>query len=303
VAYLLRPIRRASTHLPFAYGPQEVGTQTYPLLANGSGTCDERIDPSLPPRPVGAYVKIGQVDLDPPHPLSFRANEPLADVRGRFDAMRVDLNWVHLHKTLFWDVVRGLERDSPGTSQLWLGHYLDLYVHSQAVAVRRIVGGPNSGGDSCLYRILKILETNAGTITIERLAAIHAFASTGSRDPGDVKRHANSIELEWGNGKGTLSKANIKKDLSDLKRDTELVTTWATEHVAHLSRRPLSGRLTIGDFDNTIADVVAVFRKYGILLTTTDYAINENVPGLDWWVPLSTLFAGRGPDYLPPEAS
>ena len=238
-----------------------------------------------------------------PHPLTFRANEPLTDVRGRFEAMRVDLNWVHLHKSLFWDVVRGLERDSPGTSQLWLGHYLDLYVHSQAVAVRRIVGGPNSGGDSCLYRILKILESNASSITIERLAAIHAYASTGSRDPDDVKRHADSIEQKWGNGKGTLCKANIKRDIADLKRDTELLTTWATEHVAHLSRQPPSGGLKIGDFDKAIADVVAVYRKYGILLTAVDYAIDENVPGLDWWVPLSTLFAQRGPDDVPPEAS
>ena len=63
------------------------------------------------------------MELDP-HPLTFRANEPLADVRERFEAMRVDLNWIYLHKSLFWDVVRGLERDSPRTSQLWLGHYL-----------------------------------------------------------------------------------------------------------------------------------------------------------------------------------
>ncbi len=51
------------------------------------------------------------MELDP-HPLTFWANEPLADVRERFEAMRVDLNWKHLHKSPFWDVVRGLETDS-----------------------------------------------------------------------------------------------------------------------------------------------------------------------------------------------
>ena len=237
------------------------------------------------------------------HPLTFGANEPLGDVRARFEAIRVDLNWVHLHKILFWDVVRGLERDSPGTSRLWLGHYLDLYVHSQAVAVRRIVGGPQSGDDACLYKVLKILERKASSITIERLAMIHAYASTGSRETDHVKRHADSIEREWGNGKGTLNKANIKRDIAALKTDTELVIGWATKHVAHLSRQPQPGGLMVGDFDTAIADVVAVYRKYGILLTAADYAIDENVPGLDWWVPLRTLFAQRGPDDIPPESS
>ena len=115
-----------------------------------------------------------------------------------------------------------------------------------------------------------------------------------------MQRHAESIERQWGNGNGTLSKANIKRDIADLKRDTELVTTWATEHVADLSRQPPPGGLRIGDFDKAIADVVAVYRKYGILLTAIDYAIDENVPELDWWVSLSTLFAQRGPDEVPP---
>ncbi len=80
-----------------------------------------------------------------------------------------------------------------------------------------------------------------------------------------------------GNGYGTVSKANIKRDIAGLKIDTELVTTWATEHVAHLSRQPPPGGLKIGDFDKAIADVVAVDRKYGVLLTAVDYAIDGAV--------------------------
>ncbi len=47
----------------------------------------------------------------------------------------------------------------------------------------------------------------------------------------------------------------------------------------------------------------AVCRKYGVLLTAVDYAIDEKIPGLDWWLPLSTLFGQRGPGDIPPEAS
>jgi len=57
--------------------------------------------------------------------------------------------------------------------------------------------------------------------------------------------------------------------------------------------------LKIGHFDKAIADVVVLFRKYGGLLTTNDYAIDENEVDLGWWVALGTLFAERGPDDVP----
>ena len=88
-----------------------------------------------------------------------------------------------------------------------------------------LVGGlkrlRSHGGDLSLVctqaRILKILEMNANSITIEWLAEMHAFATTLSRDTTDVQRHAVSLEREWGNGKGTLSKAKITRDVATLK--------------------------------------------------------------------------------------
>ncbi len=132
------------------------------------------------------------------------------------------------------------------------------------------LAGRNRAAMRASTEFLKILEANASSITIEHLARIHVYVSTGSREPDDARRHAGSIEQEWGNGRGTLSKANITRDIAVLKSDTELVTTWATEHVAHLSLQPPPDGLKIGDFDKAIADVVAVYRKYGILLTATD---------------------------------
>ncbi|MGO9854277.1 MAG: hypothetical protein ACLPYY_04430 [Acidimicrobiales bacterium] len=70
-----------------------------------------------------------------------------------------------------------------------------------------------------------------------------------------------------------------------------------------MSRQPPPGGIKPGDFDKAIADVWAVCRKYGVLLTAVDYAIDEKIPGLDWWLPLSTLFGQRGPGDIPPEAS
>ena len=159
---------------------------------------------------------------------------------------------------------------------MWRSHYTDLYVQTQAVSLRRVVGGPQSGGDACFYRILKLLEKNANSITIERLAKMHAFATALSRDTTDVQRHADSLERECGNGNGTLSKAKITRDIATLKGDTDVAMTYADKQVAHKSREPVPDGLKIGDFGKAIADVVVLFRRYGRLLTTNDYAVDEN---------------------------
>ena len=46
------------------------------------------------------------------HPLTFEASVPLGDARSRLDQMRTELNWVYLHRSLFTQVVAGLDRDS-----------------------------------------------------------------------------------------------------------------------------------------------------------------------------------------------
>ena len=96
-----------------------------------------------------------------------------------------------------------------------------------------------------------------------------------------------------------MSKAKITRDIGTLKGDTDVVMTYAAKHVAHKSREPVPHGLKIGDFGKAIADVVVLFRKYGRLLTTNDYAVDKNEVDLGWWVPLGTLFAERGPDDVP----
>jgi hypothetical protein len=235
------------------------------------------------------------------HPLTLQAGEPLADARERLDALRTDLNWVQLHNSLFWQVVRALDRDSPSPppSQTWRAHYARLYVDGQTVAVRRLIGGPGSQKEeACLYRLLSILRDNATTITIDRIAHLHAYVANGSEAPSDVRRHAASIEREWGNGSGTLDPIKIGDDLVTLQSDTKSIRTWATRTVAHLDRnRP--DPPTFGELDEAIGNATAIFRKYGRLLTGQDYAVDENVPELTWWLPLRNLFATNGPDVNP----
>jgi len=231
------------------------------------------------------------------HPLTFEAGDPLSDARSRLDQMRTELNWVYLHRSLFPQVVAGLDRDSANASQTWRAHYARMYVDSQAAAIRRLIGGPSSPtAERCLYRVLTIVCDNAHAITIDRLAQIHAYVTpTQSTDTDLVPRTAASIEREWGNGTGTIDRTKVDADLTTLRRDTEAVRAWATKTVAHLdAKRP--DPPTYGDLNKAIDDVTAVFRNYGRLLTSIDYAVDALQVDPGWWVSLASLYAAKGPD-------
>jgi hypothetical protein len=233
------------------------------------------------------------------HPLTFEPGDPLGDARSRLDPLRIDLNWVYLHRSLFPQVVDGLDRDSPNPppSQTWRVHYAHMYVQTQSAAIRRLIGGPGSRADeSCLHRVLTIVHDNAEAITIDRLSKMHALATPSqSTDTEVATRFAVAIEREWGNGSGTIDRAKVEADLSTLQHDTDAVRKWATKTVAHLDPdRPASP--TFGELHKAIDDATTVFRDYGRLLTSIDYAVDglEVDPG--WWIPLRSLFAIRGPE-------
>ena len=231
------------------------------------------------------------------HPLTFSASDPLGDARSRLDTLRTELNWVYLHRSLFPQVVAGLDRDSANASQTWRAHYARMYVDSQSAAIRRLIGGPRSHtGERCLYRVLTIVRDNTDAITIERLAQIHAYATPAhSIDLDLVPRSAASIEQEWGNGSGTIDRARVDTDLTTLQQDTDAVRTWATKTVAHLdAERP--DPPTYGELNNAIDDATAVFRNYGRLLTSIDYAVDALQVDPGWWVALGSLYAMKGPE-------
>jgi hypothetical protein len=57
--------------------------------------------------------------------------------------------------------------------------------------------------------------------------------------------------------------------------------------------KPLRGAVV---FEERLHHTTDVFRRYGILLTGMDYAVDENEPDLAWWEPLKDLFADGTPD-------
>jgi hypothetical protein len=232
-------------------------------------------------------------------PLTFEAGDPLGDARSRLDQLRIELNWVYLHRSLFPQVVGGLDRDSPKPppSQTWRAHYARMYVDSQSAAIRRLIGGPGShAAETCLYRMLTIVRDNADVITVDRLARIHAYATPAqSTDTEVVARFAESIEREWGDGSGTIDRARVDADLTTLQQDTDAVRKWATKTVAHLDRdRPHPP--TFGELNKAIDDATGVFRNYGRLLTSIDYAVDALQVDLGWWVPLGSLYSTKGPE-------
>jgi hypothetical protein len=225
--------------------------------------------------------------------LTFSQDDLLAQARGMLDALRTDLNWVHLHRKLFWEVIHEIDRDSTPKSPTWRAHYARLYVDGQTMAVRRLIGGVRyQRNEASLTRLLSVLRDNASTITIDRLGAIAAAVAMVTR-PEDITRHRDAVERHWGDGSGHLDSARIESDLATLAKETTQVRKWATQTVAHLNlEKPEPPNF--GKLDKAITDATDVFRSYGVLLAATDYAVDENELDLAWWVPLKDLFA-NGP--------
>jgi hypothetical protein len=197
------------------------------------------------------------------HPLTFEHGDPLGDARSRLDPMRIELNWVYLHRSLFPQVVAGLDRDSPNPlpAQTWHAHYERMYFDSQSAAIRRLIGGHRSQpAERCLYRVLAILRDNPDVFTIDRLAQIHAYTTGQTTDTEVVARFTASIEREWGNGSGMIDNARVDADLTTLQQDTDAGRKWATKTVAHLDRdRP--NQLTFDELNKAIDDAAVAFRS------------------------------------------
>ena len=224
-----------------------------------------------------------------PDARTFTAGEPLSEARGMLDVLRIDLNWVHLHRKLFWEVIHEFDRDPEPKSLTWRSHYARLYADGQAAAARRLIGGPNyQRHDACLWRLLTILHDNASAITIDRLGEISAVAA-GLAMSEDFARHRQTVERHWGDGSGQISSQRIEADLAKLADDTVRVRKWASKTVAHLDIRGAEAP-SFGELDGAIGHVTEVFRRYGTLLTGMDYAVDENEPDLGWREPLRSLF-------------
>jgi hypothetical protein len=192
-----------------------------------------------------------------------------------------------LHRKLFWAVVHEIDRDTSPKSPTWRAHYARLYVDGQVAALRRLVGGRDKNEIS-LTRLLSTLHDHAPTITINRLSAI-AVAVANATMTEQVARHNADTERNWGNGSGYLKPEIIQADLEALRSDTERVREWATRTVAHIDRRGATSP-TFGELDTAIAHATEAFRKYGILLTGNDYAVDGNEPDLAWREPLKHMF-------------
>lgn len=118
------------------------------------------------------------------------------------ERLRTDLVSALGHRTFWHQVWEPWPESLPDTADgLWAAHYTMLYIHSQAIAVRRIAW--RSGEAIALSSVLKAIGRNSTEFAARRVAE-------NDTDPGT--------------------------DLRRLNQAVAPVAKWASENVAHLDR-------------------------------------------------------------------
>jgi hypothetical protein len=219
----------------------------------------------------------------------FTDGEPLVVARSCLDAIRENLVWVHLHRTLWKETIKELDRVASPDRGTWRAHYARLYVDAQVMSVRRVAVGTNKGEHS-LRQVLRTLRRGAGGIEIKQLNDIAVASATVPPGHPSMLQALARLQSEWGDGRGYLSEKVIDDDLGRMTSEVGKVTRWADKAVAHIDPvRPTPP--SFGNLDAAIDTVAAMYRRYGLLLTGSDQAIDALLLPLGWHKGLSGLFA------------
>jgi hypothetical protein len=166
------------------------------------------------------------------------------------DVLRLNRDW------LMWtDMAPTLRR--AGGDLVFLGHYAQMYIDSQAMMVRRLVNVDNQSVS--LGRLLKELADRPDVTT--RVRYVGRYPPVGHEGAG------REFDRDWNDGKGRLLTQKPLDDLAELQRAAQLVKKLADRTVAHLDTRGLDVNVTFGDLDSARETLTETFRRYATLVT------------------------------------
>jgi hypothetical protein len=168
----------------------------------------------------------------------------------RLDLLRLNRDW------LMWtDMAPTLQR--AGGDLVFLGHYAQMYIDSQAMMVRRLVDVDKQSVS--LGRLLEQLADRPDVTTRDRYV--------GHYPPVGHEGAGSEFDRDWNDGKGRLLAQKPLDDLAELQRAAQLVTRLADRTVAHLDTRGLDVNVTFGDLDRAREALTLTFRRYATLVT------------------------------------
>lgn len=72
---------------------------------------------------------------------------------------------MHLDRLFFGEMTEGIKTSAPESPDIWIRHFARLYGHAQAIAVRRVARGKQSGDAVSLTRLIRDIADHPEVIT------------------------------------------------------------------------------------------------------------------------------------------
>lgn len=190
------------------------------------------------------------------------------------DRVKHDVLMASLERHLWKEVTTAITREVPTSPATFSDHYTRLYVHSQAMAVRRLMLHRNTDRRSLASLIVDLKRQ---PFVVTRTIYVEAHLEAPS-DGHWRKLAAEHFDRLFGDGGESLSLEKLDSDLTTIKSVCGNISDYADNTVAHIGEQKV--RVTFAELDSAIDLTEAMFKRYALLLTASDWilppAIQDN---------------------------
>lgn len=209
-----------------------------------------------------------------------------ADLIERIDLAQDEITRAHLHRKIFRDVRDAIVREHPDADATFLFSYSEVYVHSQAMLVRRMTDQhpdrPNS-----LWWVAERIRKNPGIA--DRATFVAAGADQYERDSWehDAWTRRNNVDFtgNWGDGDSPADD-RLAALQSQLVSAAQNVVAFVDKRIAHTDTSPNRDfAMTFDDVDTALDQLHEIANTLSVLLRQSSRFDDVAIQG-DWKRPL-----------------
>lgn len=209
----------------------------------------------------------------------------LGEWRSVLEGIKPDVPRLHHHRDPWTQTNDAVRREAPPDAPAtWAIQYFQIYVQSQASAIRRIV--LSQSGSLALDRLLQQIASPSDVVTPERI-----YPDNGPVG-GYLLEAVRGQLLILCTPEGHLDPAHPLERRESLRTETRAVTDLVNRTIAHIDPRGFDQEVTLQKLHESVDHIAAAFRWIGLLLNGTEYELTPIVQN-DWTRLLSRPFFPR----------